>query len=1166
MEPSDEQPREPSPPPAAESARLEAHASGQAHIHQAGRDLHQHYQDDVQSGRRAEPGTATSICPYPGLAAFGHEYAQWFFGRDQLTKALIGRLSQRLRTGGIQAVVSSSGAGKSSLLHAGLLPELAGDALPGSSRWATMVFTPTAQPLGALATRIATFTRADPAAVADTLTADPRQAVAILDAALHDRADGEGSRTQLVVVVDQFEELFTLCTDEQERRAFVELLGQLAGPGPGAGTDARPVGLVVVGIRADFYPACVDYPHLRTAVQDNPVTVGPMSDTQLREAILRPALDVGLDVEPGLVELMLRDLGDPALATGMGMGGIPGNEAGRLPLLAHALRATWQQRHGHILTVHSYQTTGGIHRAVAITAKQVFDALDADSQAAAQTMFLRLVKVGDGTEDTRRRMARTDLLRGLEPRSALPVLEAFTQHRLLTQDRDTVEITHEALLHAWPRLRQWIDTDRAGNLTRQQLEDATTTWDRNRRDTSVLYRGNRLAAAGEWAARHRDDVQLSPRVHEFLAASSHRENSATRLRRTVLIVLSVLALLTSTGAVVAVQQNGIARGERDTALFKWITAEAARLRSTDVSLAAQLDLTAYSMRPENQDVVTALRITQNAVLSTSLTKHTDIVRSVAFSPDRRTLASAGNDETVWLWDLTDPADPRPLGQPLTGHTDRVNAVAFSPQGGILVSGSSDNTVRLWNTADPAHPAPLGEPLTGHTGWVSSVVFSPDGHTLASASADQTVKLWDLTDPAHPRPLGQLPIGYPGTAGSVAFSPDGRTLASPGSDHTVQLWNLTEPNHPSPSAQPFSGHTKSVNSVAFSPNGRVLASTGDDGQVRLWDLTNPTQPGSLGEPLIIGNTSLSTVTFSPDGNTLAYTGSDRIVQLLNLRNPRSPYPLGLPLTGHTNVVWSVAFSPDGRTLASAGADRTVRLWDIPDTFLTGHTGIITSVAFSPDDRTLATGSADQTVRLWDMTAAHPQALGQPLTGHEGNVNSVAFSPDGHTLASASDDKTVRLWDVTNRAHPQALGQPLDQPDLVSSLAFRGDGHTLASGSADDTVWLWDVTDPAHPQALGQPLTGHEGLVWTVAFRPDGNTLASASNDETVRLWDVTDPAHARALGQPLTGDTGGSRRWRSAPTGRRWPASTLTTLCGCGTSGTWPTPPPWATPSPGTPAP
>ncbi|MGQ0775983.1 MAG: WD40 repeat domain-containing protein [Pseudonocardiales bacterium] len=1125
MERAGEQPRE-VPPPAGEAVRLEAHASDQARVNQAARDLHVHYGDGVRGGRRAEPGAATAECPYPGLASFGRNQARWFFGREQLTAELIARLDGRLRTGGVQVVMAPSGAGKSSLLRAGLLPKLGSGALPGSSRWPTVVFTPTAQPLQALATQIAALTGADRVSVAKQLVADSQRGGALP----RGRIRGGDSGTRLVMVVDQFEELFTLCADDRQRRTFIELLAQIADPQSGAGADSHPVGLVVVGVRADFYAVCVNYPHLRTALQDGPLAVGPMSDAELRAAILYPAREVGLDVEPGLLELLLRDLGDTA--AGAGEGGTARYEAGRLPLLAHALRATWQQRHGHILTVDGYRSTGGIRQAVATTADRIFAGLDPAGQHVARTLFLRLIRIGDGTEDTRRRTARTDLLQGLDLASALPVLDAFTRGRLLTQEQDTIEITHEALLRAWPQLRQWIDTDRAGNLTRQELEEAAAVWTRDRYDTAGLYRGSRLEAAYTWSISEPNEGDLSPAASAFLAASAERERRGARLRRRVLVVLTVLALVASGAAIFAFLQTGAAQRERDTAIFNQITAQADRLRSTDVSLAAQLDLTAYRMKPETSNLYTALVNTGNVALSTPMTDHTDAVNAVVFSPDGRTLATGSADKTVRLWNVADPTRHTPLGQPLAGHTDAVNAVVFSPDGRTLVTGGADEIVRLWDVSNPAHPTPLGPPLTGHTGPVNAVVFSPDGRTLATGSADKTVRLWNVADPAHLTPVGPPLTGHTDAVKAVGFSPNGRTLATGSADETVRLWDVSDPANPTPLGTPLTDHVNSVNAVVFSPDGRTLVTGSADVSVRWWNVADPAHASPL--RAFRTDHNVNAMAFSPDGRTLATGGTDQTTRLWNVTKANPTLLLGPPLTGHTNFVNVVVFSPDGRTLATGSADHTARLWNVPYSPLTGHTGPVSSaMVFSPDGQTLATGSGDQTVRLWKMTdPARPSALGRPLTGHTAVLGGVAFSSDGRTLATGSADETVRLWNMTDPAHPTPVVQRLTgHTGLVRSVAFSPVGHILAVGSGDQTVRLWDVSDSAHPTLLGQPLIGHTGWVDAVAFSPDGHTLATGSLDKTVRLWDVTDPARPAPLGQPLIGHTNNVYSVAFSPDGR-----------------------------------
>jgi WD40 repeat protein len=523
-----------------------------------------------------------------------------------------------------------------------------------------------------------------------------------------------------------------------------------------------------------------------------------------------------------------------------------------------------------------------------------------------------------------------------------------------------------------------------------------------------------------------------------------------------------------------------------------------------------------------------------------LTGHTNWVYSIAFSPDGQTLASGAWDHTVRLWDISTMLSAGvAMGQPtvrlLTGHDDPVRSVAFSPDGKTLASGScgqleldqyvcdKPGEIRLW---DVATGQPIGQPLKGHTFGVESVVFSPDGQTLASSSDDGTICLWDTSTMlsagvATGQPIGQPLKGHTHWVMDVDFSPDGTILASAGvGDLTIRLWDVATGQ---PIGQPLTGHTHWVMDIAFSPDGQTVASGSRDGTIRLWDVaTGQPLGGPLGQPFTGHEDAVYSVAFSPDGTTLASGSYDTTIRLWDVATSE---PIGLPLTGHSNGVNSVAFSPDGQTIASGSFDHTIRLWDVATSEpigepLTGHTDEVWAVVFSPDGKTLASASQDHTIRLWDAATGEP--VGEALTGHKAEVNCLAFTHEG-ILASGSNDNIIILWDVTSG---QPIGKPLvGHTDWVNSVAFSPDGKTLASASDDSTIILWDV---ATGDAIGQPLVGHTDEVWTVAFSPDGKTLASGSADNTVRLWDA---ATGALLVQSLTGHSHWVNSVAFSPDGR-----------------------------------
>ncbi|MET8814504.1 AAA family ATPase [Streptomyces sp. NPDC004549] len=1165
--------------------------------------------EEKQQPPSQAPPVPGSVCPYRGLAPYRREDAQWFFGRERGTDALVSQLRAAERTGGLVMLVGASGAGKSSLLNAGLVPAVRDGAL-GDDGGPVLHLVPGADPLGELvqlvpaleplaAEALAAERRAarDPSAPgADTprLTRAVREAVLAwargaaagglavsretkVDGSSVSRETGVGvsvvsrettpgvsretaaaipaprteRRPHPVLIVDQFEETFTLCPDEAERRVFLRFLHAACTPGPSTPDPSAPGAgapvLAVLGIRADFYEECLGYPELADALQHRHMVLGPLTTAELREAVTGPAKAVGLELEAGLTELIVREV------TADGPRGA--HDAGVLPLLSHALLATWQRRKGGRLTLAGYRAAGGIQGAVAATAERAWSGLDPAARSAARLLLLRLVRLGEDTHATRRRGTRRQLAEeSTDPGKTEESLEALVRARLVTLDADTVEITHEALLHAWPRLRHWIDDNRTEHLLRQRLEEDGRAWESSHRDNSLLYRGSRLEQARDWA-ESAGDTYLTRGAKEFLAASVRLRRRTVIISRAAVAALVALAVLAAGSAVIASRQ-------RDDAVFQQVLAEADRVQHTDPSLAARLDLVAHRLRPDDDGAYSRLISIVNAPLATPLSGHTGAVYLTTFSPDGHTLATASYDRTVRLWDTTDRKHPIPLGKPLTGHTGWVSSAVFSPDGHTLASAGDDGTIRLWNTTNRKHPTALGAPLTGHKGTIYLVAFSPDGRTLASAGEDHTVRLWNVADPRRPKALGTL-RGSTAAVRSVAFSPDGHTLASGGDDDKVRLWDVADPRRPRAIHRVLTGHTDLVHSVAFSPDGRTLASGSADDTIRLWNVADPKRPAPLGGPLTGHTGPIWSVAFSPDGGRLAAASADSTASLWNVGDPASPSQVGEPLAGGSGEMYALGFSPDGRTLATGSGDGKVRLWSVPVSDMIGRVG-----AFRPDGEVLATAARDGRVRLWKVTApgrpvplsapfmpadggersltyspdgrtlavltgtgsvrlwnvadpAHPVPAGRPLrlqTRFMGS-DALAFSPDSRVLATAYDEHRLRLWDVADPAHPAPLGKPLSgHRGYINGLEFAPHGHTLASGSADGTIRLWNVRRPAHPVPLGRPLTGHSGPVNALAYSPDGHTLASGGDDDTVRLWNVTDPSAAAPVGRTLTGHT------------------------------------------------
>ena len=1092
------------------------------------------------------------VNPYKGLRAFQEADAADFFGREALTKLLLARMDTEGDFQRFLAVVGPSGSGKSSVVRAGLLPALRDGAIPGSEEWFIVEMVPGAHPFEELGRKLEQVSASRRSGLAEELRREP---AGLLQSA---RLCLPADNATLLIVIDQFEELFTLAQNPDDTALFLQRLHT-------AVTEPRTNVRLLITLRADFYDQPLMHPEFSQLVQNRTEVVVPLSAAELTRAILAPAARAGAGFEDGLATRIVADVLE---------------QPGALPLLQYALTELFERREGRLLTLAGYEAIGGVLGALGSRAEEIYASLDEEDLSLARQVFLRLVTLGEGVEDTRRRVLQSELA-GLEEEDAgasgasgepggasarlREVLDAFGGARLLTFDLDpatrnpTVEVAHEALLREWHRLRTWLDESRADVRMQRVLGNAAAEWLAADQDPSFLLRGTRLDQYAAWMAGA--DVALTGDEKGFLETSlaarlrreaeeaerqarlRELEQRAIRRLRTIVGVLVAASIVGSLLTLAVFRQSRIAQDNEALALENEAAAIAAQgealeqaalakaeadARARDAEVNRSIALAAQSqLALEADNVELALSLAWAAIqiedappqaefaladaayapgLAASFQAHEAAICKVAISPDGAYAASSDANGIIRLWDLR----TWDLVRELTGHSSMVCSLSFSPDGRRLLSGSNTGEVFYWDL--DANKTIIG--MEGHTSRINDVEISPDGRTGISASSgrwatdpkesDYSIRVWDLETGLQTGVFQQ----FSGPVNDTSFSEDGRTLiVSTELDGILHV----DPQNGKVLFRTGNADFHFTYNAHFLPGG-AFAVIADYYELYLIDITT-------------GERSLQsdTLIFTPFNDFIiqpaamkGLTISDEVLIEWDLETyqPVREYPVSGT---------SISYTPDGGQVLIGSNDGMLKMLDLVQGAIVHRirypdTQLVCDLDYSSQgDWIVSSSCGARGLHFWRFPSPDRGEDGSPslefsLTNGIGTWP-VAFLPgDRQVLAGLAFD--LVMWDLEARTEVRRLpggeSTPGHNTGDVDTLAIHPNGRTVLSGAqlAEAGLVYWDI-ETGQPiwRALEASPDGPENWVFSVAISPDGSRALSSGDSDQVWLWDL-------ATGEPL----------------------------------------------------